>query len=250
MPTILLVDDSATDRRMIGGVLERNGFAVRYAENGAGALKQLKGHQPEAVLTDMQMPEMDGLELVKSIRVQYPEVPVILMTGHGSETLAAQALQHGAASYVPKSQFNKVLVDSVKHVLELARGDANYRRLIDYTKLTDFQFELPNDPEMIEPLVSLVQQMIAGMQVCDAAGRLQAGVALEQAVLNAMQHGNLELTSDQIKQDEQRTDEDEGESLMDGAKQGAALQGPEGVRSSAHHVGRGPIGGPRRRRRL
>jgi CheY-like chemotaxis protein len=163
----------------------------------------------------MQMPEMDGLELVKSIRVQYPEVPVILMTGHGSETLAAQALQSGAASYVPKSQFNKVLVDSVKHVLELARGDTNYRRLIDHTKLTDFQFELPNDPALIEPLVALVQQMVAGMQVCDAAGRLQAGVALEQAVLNAMQHGNLELTSDPIKQDEKRTDEDEGLSLME-----------------------------------
>ena len=44
MPTILLVDDSATDRRMIGGVLERNGFAVRYAENGSGALKQLSPH--------------------------------------------------------------------------------------------------------------------------------------------------------------------------------------------------------------
>ena len=61
MPTVLLVDDSATDRRMIGGVLERNGFAVRYAENGSGALKQLHRSQPEAVLTDMQMPEMDGL---------------------------------------------------------------------------------------------------------------------------------------------------------------------------------------------
>ena len=51
MPTVLLVDDSATDRRMIGGVLERNGFAVRYADNGSGALKQLHRSLPEAVLT-------------------------------------------------------------------------------------------------------------------------------------------------------------------------------------------------------
>ena len=213
MPTVLLVDDSATDRRMIGGVLERNGFAVRYADNGSGALKQLHRSLPEAVLTDMQMPEMDGLELVKAVRAHYPQIPVILMTGHGSEALAAQALQHGAASYVPKSQFNKALVDAVRHVLDLAQADANYRRLIDHTKVTDFQFELENDPELIEPLISLVQQMVSGMEMCDAAGRLQVGVALEQAVINAMQHGNLELTSEQIKEDLER--EEGVESIID-----------------------------------
>ncbi len=201
MPTVLLVDDSATDRRMIGGILERHGMSVRYAENGVGALKQLRRNPPDAVLTDMQMPEMDGLELVKAVRAEFPEVPVILMTGHGSETLAAQALQQGAASYVPKSQMNKLLVDSVKHVLELAEGDTNFRRLIDHIKITDFHFELRNDRELIEPLVTLVLQMVGGMDVCDAAARLQIGVALEQAILNAIYHGNLELSSEEMRAD-------------------------------------------------
>jgi CheY-like chemotaxis protein len=205
MPTVLLVDDSATDRRVIGGLLERHGLAVRYAENGVGALKQLRRGRPDAVLTDMQMPEMDGLELVKAIRSDFPDVPVILMTGHGSETIAAQALQQGAASYVPKSQMNKLLVDSVKHVLELARGDTNFRRLIDHTRITDFHFELENDPELIEPLVTLVRQMAAGMDLCDAAGCLQLEVALEQAVLNAIYHGNLELTAEQQRAEREQT---------------------------------------------
>jgi len=213
-----LVDDSATDRRMIGGVLERHGFSVRYAENGVGAIKQLRRACPDAVLTDMQMPEMDGLELVKVIRADFAEVPVILMTGHGSETLAAQALQHGAASYVPKSQINKLLVDSVKHVLELAKGDTNFRRLIDHTRISDFHFELSNDQELIEPLVTLVQQMVGGMTVCDAAGCLQIGVALEQAILNAMYHGNFELSSAELRADRDRaaaTPEAAGESLIE-----------------------------------
>jgi CheY-like chemotaxis protein len=217
MPTVLLVDDSPTDRTMIGGVLERHGITVRYAENGMGALKQLRRSPPDAVLTDMQMPQMDGLELVKAMRIEFPEIPVILMTGQGSETLASQALQQGAASYVPKSQMNKLLVDSVKHVLELARGDANYRRLIEHTKATDFHFELTNDSELIEPLIALVQQMVAGMDVCDAAGRLQIGVALEQAILNAMFHGNLELSSQQMREDRKLREESEdntGSSLI------------------------------------
>jgi CheY-like chemotaxis protein len=210
MPTILLVDDSATDRRMIGGILERHGFAVRFAENGAGAIKQLRRACPDAVVTDMQMPGMDGLELVKFMRGAFADVPVILMTGHGSESLAAQALHHGAASYVPKSQINKLLVDSVKHVLELARGDTNFRRLIDHTRITDFHFELPNDQELIEPLLTLIQQMIAGMDLLDAAARLQVEVALEQAILNAMYHGNLELSSAELRADRQRAADAQG----------------------------------------
>lgn len=211
MPTVLLVDDSATDRKIIGGILERNGFTVRFAESGAGALKQLRRACPELILTDMQMPEMDGLDLVKAIRAEFAEVPIILITGHGSESLAAQALHHGAASYVPKSQIAKLLVDSVRHVLELARGDNNYRRLIDQTKVAEFQFELPNDPSTIEPLITLVQQMMGGMQVCDAAGRLQVGVALEHAILNGIYHGNLELSSEDLRAEkllaESETDE-------------------------------------------
>ena len=59
---------------------------------------------PALVLTDLIMPEMNGLELVKAIREHHPFVPVILMTSKGNEEIAVQALQGGAASYVPKSQ--------------------------------------------------------------------------------------------------------------------------------------------------
>ena len=100
----------------------------------------------------------------------------------------------------PSRRFRQLLVESVNHVLELARGEANYRRLIEHTTATDFQFELSNDEELIEPLIILVQQMVAGMGLCDAAGRLQVGVALEQALLNAMYHGNLELTTPQLRE--------------------------------------------------
>lgn len=201
MPTVLLVDDSATDRRMIGGLLERNKVAVRYAENGKGALKQLQRTPPDLVLTDMQMPEMNGLELVKAIRKDYAEIPVILMTAHGSEQLAADALRSGAASYVPKSQAASLLVDAVMHVADMTRGDANYRRLIDHTTSTDFHFELQNDLALIDPLIALIQQMISGIGVVDPAGCLQVGVAVEQAVENAILHGNLELTSEEIAND-------------------------------------------------
>src|SRR5690554_1621439 len=131
MSRILLVDDSAVDRRLFGGILERkSGISVDYAASGLEALERLKGHRADVVITDMQMPDMDGLALVSAVRRDFPDIPVILMTAHGSESLAAQALQRGAASYVPKGQFNELLLDTVNEVLELARVDQPYQRLL------------------------------------------------------------------------------------------------------------------------
>ena len=58
---------------------------------------------PDVVITDMLMPEMDGMELVRSISVDYPHIPVILITGHGNESLAVEALEKGQTSYVSNS---------------------------------------------------------------------------------------------------------------------------------------------------
>ncbi len=194
MPRILLVDDSATDRRLFGGQLEKEPeFTIESCDNGVAALKLMERQRPDVVVTDMQMPDMDGLELVKQIRQTYPQVPVILLTGHGSETLAANALKQGAAGYVPKGHSQELLRDTVWHVLELSQAEADYERLIGCASLSQFEFILENDPALIPPLVDLAQRMVGSMGICDATGCLQVGVALRHAILNAIFHGNLEL---------------------------------------------------------
>src|SRR5439155_15236894 len=96
------------------------------------ALDLLKKERPEAVLTDMQMPDMDGLALVQEIRVKYPLTPVILMTAHGSEDVAVKALQLGAASYVPKRDLAKDLRETVASVLEASQAKRGHHRLMGY----------------------------------------------------------------------------------------------------------------------
>src|SRR5688572_5277872 len=100
MATILVVDDCLTDRRRAGGLLRRAGYEVAYAGDGREALEQVAAHPPDAVVTDLQMPELDGLGLVTAIARDHPLVPVVVVTSQGSETAAVQALQAGAASYV------------------------------------------------------------------------------------------------------------------------------------------------------
>src|SRR5262249_52591502 len=95
--TVLVVDDSVIDRHLAWAIVETlPGWKARFASNGIDALAAIKQQAPDLVLTDMLMPEMDGLELVQSIRLQHPLIPVILMTAHGSEDVAIQALQRGA----------------------------------------------------------------------------------------------------------------------------------------------------------
>lgn len=198
MPRVLVVDDSATDRTLIGTFLERQSdCSVSYAGNGDEALRAMQSSLPDLVLTDMQMPSMDGLELVTEIRRSHPHVPVILITGHGSEALAAKALQSGAASYVPKARFKDLLVATIQEVLRRTNGDAAKTEAIHHRAHHESLFTLETDPELIGPLLDFIQGLLAKMQLCDATGLVQVGIALEQALSNAIYHGNLELTAEE-----------------------------------------------------
>jgi CheY-like chemotaxis protein len=203
MPIILVVDDSPFDRLLTGRLLAKEkelDWVIEYAENGREALAFMEDVVPHVVVTDLMMPEVDGLELVAAIRETHPEVPVILMTGQGSETLALEALERGAASYVPKGQLADKLADTVKQVLSVARADNRYQRLTECFVKTQLEVELDNDPALIAPLVDTVQKMLTDMQFCDAAERVHLGIALEEALLNAFCHGTLALPAEQVQQ--------------------------------------------------
>lgn len=200
MATILVVDDSAVDRRFVGGILGRdNRFQVEFAEDGSQALSRIRESRPDVIVTDLQMPNRNGLELVAAVRMHHPGVPIILMTGHGSEDLAVEALHRGAATYVPKPQLGERLLESVEEALSLARADRTHDRLISCLKHCEFDFVLDNDPALVDPLVDLVQQMVAGMGLTDATGRFRVGAAVKEALLNAICRGNLEISFQQTQ---------------------------------------------------
>jgi len=195
MATVLVVDDSSVDRKFVGGILSRDGkFTVEFAEDGSQALARMREAQPDLIVTDLQMPNRNGLELVAAVRMHHPSVPIILMTGHGSEDLAVEALHRGASNYVPKPQIGERLLESVEEALTLARSDATHNQLIACLNSCDFDFELGNDPAVIDPLVEMVQQMVAGMKLTDATGRFRVGAALKEALLNSLYRGNLEIS--------------------------------------------------------
>jgi len=176
------------------------GWTVEVAEHGLAAMEKIGQAVPDVVLTDLQMPQMDGLDLVATVHADYPGLPVILMTAHGSETLAVEALKSGAASYVPKSQLADILRSTVREVLALTAANRSHERLIESLTSTEFCFSLENDASLIDAVVDMIQQMLSGVGLCEPSQRLQLGVVLDQALRNAMYHGNLELSVEQMQQ--------------------------------------------------
>lgn len=202
MPTVLIVDDSPLDRRLAGGLLEHEAdLQVWYAQNGADALEKMAQSVPDVVLTDMIMPEMGGLDLVAEIRKKYPTVPTILMTSVGNEDSAVRALQRGAASYVPKRELIHELVGTVRNVLEVGRRERGHSRLMEFMKRNEFEFELDNDRNLIAPLVGYLQEGVSRLKICGDADQMRIGIALDEALVNALYHGNLELSSEMRETD-------------------------------------------------
>ena len=202
--TILIVDDSMIDRRIAGSIVEKiPGLRSVYAGDGDEALEAIARREPSLVLTDIQMPGMDGLVLVENIRERYPRLPVILMTAQGSEDLAISALRAGAASYVPKKSLSRTLAETIRHVLDVSGVDRRRQRLLGSMERRESAFRLDNDPDLISPLIHLLQEDLGVMGLCDDGARMRVGVALQEALSNALYHGNLEVSSD-LRQDDER----------------------------------------------
>jgi CheY-like chemotaxis protein/anti-sigma regulatory factor (Ser/Thr protein kinase) len=203
--TVLIVDDSPMDRHLAGAIVQKmDGWKAAFAADGKEALAAIDRQRPDVVLTDMLMPEMDGLQLVQAVHLGHPLVPVILMTAHGSEDLAIRALQAGAASYVPKKSLARDLAETLEQILNAAQAQRGQRRVLDSLTELESHFVLENDTALIPALVGHLEGDLERMRLAEPSGLILLGVALHEALTNAILHGNLEVSSALRETDEKQ----------------------------------------------
>ncbi len=116
---ILVVDDSLITRKLVGAILEKAGYIVKYAENGFTALEKLFSSNFDLILTDINMPGMDGFELIVKLRDDeyYKKVPIILLTTENSEASIEKGIKIGADLYLIKPTSPDKILKSVEKVL-------------------------------------------------------------------------------------------------------------------------------------
>jgi CheY-like chemotaxis protein/anti-sigma regulatory factor (Ser/Thr protein kinase) len=193
---ILVVDDSPTQLRQMQIVLEKDGFLVKTAVDGKDAMQSIQAKAPLMVVTDLQMPEMNGLELVAAVRGSTPSIPVILTTSQGSEEIAAKALRDGAASYVPKRDLNNALIPVVRQVLAVNQAAQSVREVAKFAIESTITLRLENEEVLVPKVIARLELPMVELDLFDEGERMQIAMALDEAILNAMIHGNLEVSSE------------------------------------------------------
>lgn len=181
---------------LVGGLLGKEPtWQIEFAVDGKEGFDRLSDVAtiPDVIVTDLQMPRMDGLELVRQVRKSHPLIPIVLITSFGSEQIAIDALRAGATSYTPKTMLQSALIQTIKQVLEMsnrmqhivAENETSTGHLTRY-------YVLENESSMIGPTIEVLQENLPSWSSRD---RLQIGMALDEALVNAMHHGNLEVDS-------------------------------------------------------
>jgi two-component system NtrC family response regulator len=135
METILIVDDEKNYPLILSAILEEEGFETFTANSGGEALEVLENTDIDLVLTDMKMPSMDGIELLEKIKAKDPDLPVIMMTAHGTVDKAVEAMQKGAYSYILKPFDNERLIIYVNKAVGMHRVVKENRQLRDAVEL-------------------------------------------------------------------------------------------------------------------
>lgn len=115
---ILLVDDEEEFVTTLAERLELRGLQARVALNGEAALKMIEADTPEIVILDVLMPGIGGFEVLRRIKAQHPQLPVILLTGRGSEKEGVKGMQLGAFDYLMKPLNIEELIKKMQDAIE------------------------------------------------------------------------------------------------------------------------------------
>jgi DNA-binding NtrC family response regulator len=151
--TIMVVDDEESIRNLVLAFLSKLGHSCITASNGVDALDKMKGNKFDAVITDIKMPEMDGIVLTREISKQYPGLPVMVMTVYNEEYSAGTAISFGAREFIKKPfsldefaiRLHKMISDSeiIRRITTEKKSDENVQNLMKKLEKTIKKFENP-----------------------------------------------------------------------------------------------------------
>ncbi|HPQ40340.1 MAG TPA: sigma-54 dependent transcriptional regulator [bacterium] len=151
---ILVVDDEAGIRRSMRMILEYSGYTVTEAEDGPTALALARKHRPDLVLLDVKMPGMDGLEVLEKLMEDYPGLPVIILSGHGSVDSAVRATRLGAYDFLEKPPKKDRILLTIRNALKTRTLET---RIQEFS--TDAEWEMVGHSEAMTSVRNLITRV-------------------------------------------------------------------------------------------
>jgi len=156
MKTILVVDDEKSVRDSLKMVLEFESYDVQFAENGPEALRQLAAAPVDLVLLDVKMAGMDGLEVLQRLREKRIDLPVIMISGHGTIETAVEATKLGAFDFLPKPLDRDKLLVTVRNALQVAKLAEDYRKL---RESVEGKWQILGESAKVKEILALLERV-------------------------------------------------------------------------------------------
>ena len=188
---VLIADDQDALRALLSRQISREGFEPIEAKDGEKAMELYRVLKPPVVISDVVMPKMDGLTLLKEIKKIDSWAAVILMTGHGNEEMVLKALQGGATSFF-KKPFN--VQDLIREIHKIFRYRVEVLRtlfspfLLEETK----SFSLETGNPLYYPIINQITLQLPNL--LDESEILNLKIGIEEMITNAIEHGNLGIS--------------------------------------------------------
>jgi DNA-binding response OmpR family regulator len=194
--TIMIVDDEPLVRQELGELLTEEGYDIVTAEDGEAGLEAFLRYRPEMVITDAKMPRREGLSLARAILADDASVAITMITGHGTEKMAIEALRLGITDFIKKPlNINDLLaaVERMQNARALTKRPRTPLALPDEVRRVGatVSYELDNSRDAVPALVTAVVHDMAS----PLPNRKRDGLALalRELLLNGIEHGNLQL---------------------------------------------------------
>ena len=156
MKTILVVDDEKSVRDSLKMVLEFESYGVQFAENGQEALRQLAAAPIDLVLLDVKMAGMDGLEVLQRLREKRIDLPVIMISGHGTIETAVEATKLGAFDFLPKPLDRDKLLVTVRNALQVAKLAEDNRKL---RESVEGKWQILGESAKIKEILAVIERV-------------------------------------------------------------------------------------------
>jgi len=199
MPSILIVDDLISIHEMLEAVIHPTGYATAFATDGEKALVRYKAEKYDLVLADIDMKPMDGITLLKQLKLYDPSVVVIIMTAYASTESAIQALKYGAFDYLQKPFKVEELIQTLKRAIEFRRVAAEREALAGspaLAKASDFEARLRGSSLPIKRLIAQLKKLATANTPVLITGELGSGHEVAAELLHsAGAHAGTALVS-------------------------------------------------------
>ncbi|HON52718.1 MAG TPA: response regulator [Bacteroidales bacterium] len=192
---VLIVEDDIVSRELLRVIVQKEGYELRTAEDGMAGFEVFSEYMPDVVITDIRMPRLDGIELLKKIRTIERDTIVIIVTAHGNENIALEALHMGANNYLKKPinlEDLKIILSRYHSLYKTKTVRKDITALITSQHLLlSIESDLDLIPSVAEYLVNQVSHIYSNTDI------ISIELGLSELLLNAIEHGSFNISGDE-----------------------------------------------------